>query len=54
MLGPDVVVQQTIRFFGGKLQDTLGFSAERNFNRGRNFFAEDGAAFDFFANVFER
>ncbi len=53
VLGADVVVQQTVRLFGGELQYALGFRTERNFHRGGNLFAENGPAFDFFANVFE-
>jgi hypothetical protein len=54
MLGPDVVVQQTVGFLGRKLEHALRFSAERNFNRGRDFFPKNRAAFDFLADVFER
>src|SRR4030095_11382105 len=54
VLGADVVVQEPVRLFGGVLQDALGFSAERNLNGGRNLVAEDRAAFDVLANVFER
>jgi hypothetical protein len=53
MLGPDVVVEQAIRFFGRELQDALGLRAERDLDRGRNLLAEHGAAFDFLADVFE-
>ena len=54
MLGADVVVQQPIGLFGGKLQDALGFRAERDLDRGRHFFAEDRPAFDFLADVLQR
>ena len=53
MLGPDIVVQQPIGLFGRKLQNPLGFGAERNFDRRRHLLAEDGPALDVFANVFE-
>ena len=54
MLGTDVVVEQTIRLFGGELQNPLGFSAERDLDRRRHLLAEDRPAFDFLADVFER
>ena len=54
MFGADVVVQQAVRFFGGKLQHALGFRAERELDRGRHFLAKDRPAFDFLADVFER
>ena len=54
VLGPDVVVQQAIGFFRGKLQHALGFRAERDLDRRRHLLAEHGAAFDFLADVFER
>src|SRR5262249_9382798 len=54
VLGPDVVVQQAIGLFGRKLQHPFGFGAERDFDRSRNLLAEDGAAFDFLANVLQR
>ena len=53
VLRADVVVQQPVGFFRGELQDALGFGAERDFDRGRDLLAEDGPAFDFFANAFE-
>ena len=53
MLGPDVVVQQPIGFFGGAAQNALGFGAERNLDRGRHLLAEDRAALDFLADVFQ-
>ena len=54
VLRPDVVVQQAVGFFGGVLQDALGFGAEGNLDRGRHLLAEHGPAFDFLANAFER
>ena len=53
VLGADVVVQQPVGFLGGELQHALGFGAERNLDRGRDLLAEDRAAFDFLADVFE-
>ena len=53
MLGADVVVQQPVGLFGRELQHALGFGAERDLDRGRDLLAEDGAAFDFLADVFE-
>ena len=54
VLGADVVVQQPVGLFGRKLQHALGFGAERDLDRGRDLLAEDRAAFDFLADVFER
>jgi hypothetical protein len=54
MLGADVVVQQPIGFFGGKLQHALGFGAERDLHRCGYLLAEDRAPFDFLSDVFER
>ena len=54
VLGPDVVVKQAVGFFGRKLQNPLGFGAERNFDRGRHLLAEHRPAFDFLADVLER
>ena len=53
MFGADVVVQQPIRFLGGKLQHALGFGAERNLDGGRDLLAEDGAALDLLPDVLE-
>jgi hypothetical protein len=53
VLGADVVVQQPIGFFGGKLQHALGFRAERDFDRRRDLLAKDRAAFDFLADTFK-
>ncbi len=53
MFGADVVVQQPIRFFGGELQHTLGFGAERNFDGRRDLLAEDRPPLDFLPDVFE-
>ena len=54
VLRADVVVQQTVRLFGGELQHPLGFGAERDLDRRRHLLAEDRPAFDFLADVFER
>ena len=53
VLGADVVVQQAVGLFGRELQDALGFRAERDLDRGRDFLAEHRAAFDFLADVLE-
>ena len=53
VLGSDVVVKQPIRFFGSKLQDSLGFSAEGDFDGGRDLLAEDGASLNLLANTFQ-
>ena len=53
VLGADVVVQQPVGLFGRELQHALGFGAERDLDRGRDLLAEDRAAFDFLADVFE-
>ncbi len=54
MFRADVVVQQAVSLFGGKLQHTFGFGAERELDRGRDLFAENSPAFDFLPDVFER
>ena len=54
VLSADVVVEEPVRLFGGKLQDPLGFGAERYLDRRRDFLAEDRAALDFLANGLER
>ena len=53
MLGADVVVQQAVRFFRGKLQHALGFGAERDLDRRRDLLAEHGPAFDLLPDAFE-
>ena len=53
VLGADVIVEETVGFFGGVLQNAFGFGAEGNLDRSRHFLPEDRAAFDVFANVFE-
>ena len=53
MLGPDVVMEEAVRFFGGKLQDALGFGAEGNLDRGRDLLAKHRAPFDFLADAFQ-
>src|SRR5436309_6267252 len=54
MLGPDVVVQEPIGLFGGKLQYALGFRAERNFNRRGDLLSKHRPAFDLLPDAFER
>jgi len=54
VLGADVVMEQAVGFFCRKLQNALGFRAERDFDRGGDLLAEDRAAFDFLADVLER
>jgi hypothetical protein len=53
VLGPNIVVQQTVRFFGGELQHAFRLRAEGDLDRGRNLLAEDGASFDFLADIFK-
>ena len=53
MLGPDIVVEQAIRFFGRKLQHPFRFSAERNLHRRGHLLAEHRTAFDVLPNPFE-
>ena len=53
MLGPDVVVQQPVRLFGGELQHPLGLSAERDLNRSGDLLSDDRAAFDLLSDVLE-
>ena len=54
MLRPDVVVEQPVRLLGGELQHALGLGAERDLDRRGHLLAEDGAPFDFLADVLER
>src|SRR5262249_24153250 len=54
VLGADVVVQEAVRFFGRKLQNALGFRAERNLDRGRDLLADHRSSFDFLPDVLER
>ncbi len=53
VLGADVVVEEAVRFFGGVLEDALGFSAEGNFDRRGHLVSKDRPAFDVLADVFE-
>ena len=53
VLGANVVMQQPIGFLGGTLEDALGFSAERNFDRGGDLLAEDRPTFDFLTDILE-
>ncbi len=53
VLGPDVVVQQTIGFFSRVLEDALGFSAEGNFYGGGDFLAKDRSPLDFLPDAFQ-
>jgi hypothetical protein len=53
VLGPDVVVKQPISFFGSKLENALGFSAEGDFDGGRDLFAKNRPALNFLANAFQ-
>jgi hypothetical protein len=54
VLGADVVVQEPVGLFGRVLQDALRFGAERDFDGGRDFLAEDRTAFDFLSDALER
>ena len=54
VLRADVVVEQPVRLFGGKLKDPFGFGAERYLDRGGDFLPENRAAFYFFSNGLER
>ena len=53
VLGADVVVQEPVSFLGRALEDALGLSAERDFDRGRDLLAEDRPTFDFLTDVLE-
>ena len=53
VLGADVVVQEPVGFLGRALEDALGLSAERDFDRGRDLLAEDRPTFDFLTDVLE-
>ena len=54
VLGPDVVVEQPIGLLRRELEDTLGFGAERDFDRCRDLLAKHRPAFNFLADIFER
>ena len=54
VLGADVVVEQPVGLLGGELQHALRLGAERDLHRRGDLLAEDRAAFDFLADVFER
>ena len=54
MLGADVVVEQTVGFFGGELEHALGFGAERDLDRRGHLLPEHRPPFDFLADVLER
>src|SRR3954470_1048880 len=53
MLRADVVMKQPVGLFSRKLQDPLGFGAERDLHRCGDLFPEHGPAFNFLADVFE-
>jgi hypothetical protein len=54
VLGPDVVVEQPIRFLRGVLKHALGLGAEWNLHGGGHLLAEDGPALDVLADAFQR
>ncbi len=53
MFGADMSMLQAIALFMSVLQDFLGFGSQREFNRSRDFFSQEGATFNFFANRFD-
>ncbi len=54
VLGPDVVVEETVGLLGGVLEDPLGLAAEGDLDRGRDLLAEDGPALDVLADAVQR
>ena len=50
MLGADVPMLKPIRFVMREMKNALGLGRQRQFNRSRNPFAQDCAAFDFSAD----
>src|SRR6266480_2060946 len=53
MLGADVSVLQAITLFVRVLQDLFRFRSQRQFDRGRDLLAQEGSAFNLFANRFD-
>ena len=54
MLSSNVLVREPLSFFSGIRQHALAFVRERQVNRGGNFFADGGVAFDLLADGFHR
>ena len=54
VLGPDMFMGKALGFLSGVSKHSLAFIAQRKINRGRNFFANGGMAFDLLANGFDR
>src|SRR6266852_5486237 len=54
MLGADVLVAETLRFFRRHIKDALALRAERHFDGGRDALADGNAGFDLLANRFDR
>ena len=54
MLSSNVLVREPLSFFSGIRQHALAFVRERQVNRGGNFFADGGVAFDLLADRFHR
>ena len=53
VFGPDVGMEQPVRFFGGELQHPLRLGAEGDLDRGGDLLPENRPAFDLFPNAFE-
>ena len=53
VFGADVVVEQPIRLFGGRLQHPARLDAERNLDGGRDLVAEDGPSLDLLADALQ-
>src|SRR5438477_13177760 len=54
MLGADVFVTETFRFFGRHVEDALALRAERHFNRRGDALADGDAGFNLFSYRFDR
>src|SRR5580704_3456875 len=54
MLGPHVLVAQSLGFLSREIQNAFAFLAEWNFYRGRDPFANGNARLDFLADRFDR
>jgi hypothetical protein len=54
VLGPDIVVNEPFRLFGGESQNPLGFRGEWNLDGSRDLIPDDDAAFDLLANALHR
>jgi len=54
VFGSDITVLQTIGFLGGEVQHSFNLGAERNLNRRRDRFLDDGSGLDLLTEAFHR